>query len=475
MPRVIKPNKNPLAFTAGIIILFVSLASIIYTSVMYMRYSHSTLRLTSTEPFVAFSTVAGLYDSADTVQKVTQLKHDILDQAWCNEHTGNYNLRPETRSPACVCLMRVYTSFLTRVVDPLVNNTSLVDRFIAHVLKPYNNDTWAMDLWTTYSNMSELVVAGAGVYKTPTVYCLSQRATWRVYPYSFEVHPLAMFFYTSMCLFVLGVSYILRVESPGVIGEYMKFLVLGLSVLGMIFLLYMYYPANWIYAIALLMYTLNFMLGINDEFISIAEYYDENTVLHRNTFSPPHPLMVGMWTFFLVFFPMVVVYVGLANLMRDMVALFAMYVIAYLVAACMQRLFWTKWYIQPFNYIENFMFDYTHKVYKLSEKSSGIFRAPLEEILTFTFGILFFLLIWTVFMGWYSQSIQSGNWFALIVGFALVLFFVLEFFTIPVSLNQDMNNIEQLMPFDVIQFLQVIIIVGSHTALVLGASIDAAL
>jgi hypothetical protein len=237
----------------------------------------------------------------------------------------------------------------------------------------------------------------------------------------------------------------------------------------------MYYPANWIYATALLMFTINFLVGIDDEFISLAQYENPHVIITKDVFSPPHPLMVGTWTFFLVFFPVVVVYIGLSNLMRDMVALLAMYVVAYITASCMQRFFWTKWYMQPHNVIETFMYDYTHNMYKLSTSTSKIFRDPIQMILAFTFFVMFILLSWTIFMGWYNQSIQSGNWFALVAALSLLVFFALEFGTEPVKLNTKMNNIDEQVPFDIIQFMQVIIVVLCHTALLFGASIDATL
>lgn len=203
------------------------------------------------------------------ISQATRMNATLMQTAWCTEPTGlfstirnmcrehtayyfamtctgNYYLYPETRSPACMCINNVYADFmlailpnstsLARVIEYIkvvimtvlfVSTSFLITKFQKQA--PWTNDSVAAGLiQSTYSLSNTIVLTTVkDSFATQTVNCLNQRATWRIYPNTYQIHPVILAFYTSFTLFLLGFTYMLRVEAPKDVGSWSKWLLLG--------------------------------------------------------------------------------------------------------------------------------------------------------------------------------------------------------------------------------------------------------
>lgn len=471
-------TASNLALMAGFLSLMIGASCVLFSGVMYYKYWDASLHVSTTQPFVYFSGLSLLYDGVSTVREAWGLQDKLMEYAWCTDYTGNYNLHPQTRAPACSCINDVYVKYMDVVMADRVNDSVMLlgnetevvnasrqlQALHAYFQQPWEPNAIAGNLAVTVSNAS---VAGVSPvwYKQQTVLCLKYRSVWREHGYFFRLHPLAMFFYTSFALFIFGISYFLRVQVPSVNSTTMKVLILILTLWGVSFIFFMNPLCNWIYSFALMCIWGNFMFSIDDEYCSIVETSTTAPELKKDMFIPPHPLKVGIWYYMLIFFPMLVVYLGLSNLMRDIGGLFGLYVVGYLLAACMQRYFWTKSYLCTNMRIETMIHGYEKEVYVLTAESSTPFRWLLELVLLGTSVVLSLVLVLTLFMGWYSQGFYCGNWVGLVAFAACLVFFGLEFFA---------HNSE-LLAFTTIDFTQSMLCLISSVLVLFGAYIDAAL
>lgn len=54
---------------------------------------------------------------------------------------------------------------------------------------------------------------------------------------------------------------------------------------------------------------------------------------------------------------------AISNHVRDLMAVLAFYVVAYMIAFTMQRMFWTKWYLRAHMQIQNYVLGYPRLKY----------------------------------------------------------------------------------------------------------------
>lgn len=460
-----KSNSSNLAFISSLIVLFASVFCVLLSAVMYCKYSDKTYYISSTQPFVLFSELAGLYDGVATVRDAWNLQTQLMNFAWCTDFTGNYDSHPESSTPACSCINHVYVDYMLAVMGAQVNDsymfldnaTSLVNvstQLLA--LQSFFAQPWIPNALVSVINesvVSQTTVVSKDVYQKNTILCLTQRSTWKEYDYFFRIHPLAMFFYTSFALFLFSVMYFFSVQEVTA-NKLERYALVFFNTTGaVVFLLIMNPLSNWIYAIALLGIFGNYCTSIDDEYSSVVDTGVANEDYVAAGYEPVHPLKVGLWYYLVVFFPILVVYIGLCNLVRDMVALFGLYILGYLVVCCMQRYFWVKFVLRPYMPVEIVMRGYQRMDYYLQCQSSHFFGGALQKSLSLIFFVLLFFLSVVLMTGWYHQDFYVGNYVGLASFACMVVVFLLEF---SVSYKEPQDPSEHL-PFSVIDCVQVLL------------------
>lgn len=452
------------AYVAGLFLLFSSLVGVLFSSVIYYKYQGATYYITITKPFAQYYQYIDLYNSVNTVGDAVKLNATVLDKAWCNLPTGDYTLHPQTRSPSCTCLNNYYAQFMYDILAPLINNSNTSLNLQSWIQKPWVLDPASPSIFYSYVNSSVAVArTKSSYYGTASRACRTSRSTWRIDPYPFRLHPLALFFYTSFTMFIFGFSYLSRVESLSHTGSWSKYLLLGFSAAAILFLVLIDAAGNWFYALGIGCVCFNYLTSITDEFQSMVD--KEQKPLVEHSFVVPHPLMVGLWNYMIIFVPILIVYMGLVNYVRDIVALFGLYVLGYMLTACVQRYFWSKWYMQANMVIESFQMSYKHMDYTLTKESARLFRVPILIFLAVIFVVMLAFTSTTLFVNWYSETFLTGAWTSLAVASVLLIVFVIEFFT----------RSEEFLHFGFMQFIQVMLVILCNCALVSVAAYDSTL
>jgi hypothetical protein len=462
-------NKNTYENIAGQLLLFTSVACVILSATMYYKNFEDTFLLTTTTPFVNFQYLRDIYLRTTTIGQGVNMSYTLLDTAWCFEKSGNFNLNPETRSAACTCINTEYAKFMQEILTPLVNNTNITNNLFNYLTTPWINDPTSKNLYISYKyNTSKIQPSIITKYSQTTLLCYKQRSVWRISEYPLKLHPICMAFFSSYCMFIFAFSYMAQVASSPETGKWARYLLLLFSVAAGTFLLAMDWAGNWMYAIAIIVINLNFGVALADEFMSL----DDKRVIPEEPgvlFCAPHPMMVGLWNYVIVSFPTLLIYLGLTNYIRDVVALLGLYVLGYTVSVAMERGFWSKYYLQFGAKLKMNQFGAVNGIHTINRMQAK----PYTELMVVTCYIIFFVLATmtgvTIFMNWYEQNFSLGNWVAMILGLTYVAMFVLDM--------SDMNpphNIEK-MSFGWRQTLQIMMIVFINTTFVIVTIIDSSL
>lgn len=474
-PRITVNQSSSLAFTAGIIAALVSLVCILASGITYWKYPDRSLAISTVRPFVRFNDVAALYNGITQLRQAVQMNTTLLNTGWCNEPTGNYYLYPENRAPSCDCINRQYAGFMGELLTSLVNNTTSLARVNSYILQPWNNDTFSMNIIRSYNNSTVAVSSvTTAKYYTNTINCIPYHPPWKIEPYYFRVHPCAMFFYTSLCLFIAAFSYLLRVETTVIMGYYMKFCIILMATLGGAFMIIITPTANWWYALAIGCVVINYTFGLQEELKSIipGSYTSVNQLeansmptLFDDAVNAPHPILVAIWNFIVIFFPMMVVYMGVINFARDVMCLLGFYVVGYLLSAIMMRTFWSKWYLQKHFHTSLVQFNYPHQHYFLTEKSAKCFRVISLIFLSVMFWVMTFFLFFLLYLGWNPNILVSGGVLSIITFSGMAVLFFLEMWAYPVETDGPLH-------FSQIHFIQVVIVCLCNGAMVGCAVLD---
>jgi hypothetical protein len=457
-------SKNLPNFTEEYVItvslMFVSAGCVLFSGFMYNKYSTSSLQLITTRPFVDFGSLDDIYFQNKVLSGAIAMNRTLMSRAWCTELSSDINSRPETRSPACTCINSVYADYMKNIIILLTGNTTRANIMWQYYQAPWITNPGANSFISNYSS-STLVITDAmqAEYTKSTLQCLQKRSTWVNSPYLVNINPLAMSFYCSSALFMLAWSLVLRVMANTHTGEWAKWFLFFIAVGCSAFLFVSDIASNWVYAVALLCIAINFVTSLNDEFSSMVE--EEEHQLPLEVFYPPHPIVIGLWYYIQIAFPIMVVYLGLSNLQRDVMALLGYYVVGFIIASSIQRMFWVKWYIRRGIKVIN---KHTH-----TAQSSAKFQFIMLLFLAIIFIMTMFLGTMLVFMQWYNQNFMSGNWFAMIIGMVYTLVFFLEFLDKPNEKAHGTNGL-QLGP---IQLVQIYLVVAINVGFVIATAADA--
>jgi hypothetical protein len=439
-------------YVLGVIILFSACACVIFSSIMYIRYTPNSLLLTTTKPFIDFYLLKHDFEKVTTIAQAFSLNRTLLQTAWCNEPTGNYNRRWETRADACVCINDKYLQFMKEVLQYHVNNSNTTDLIMHYLASPWVNDTVAETALAVYINSSEKVHQPIldGYIGTISTACINSRAVWKIEPYAARFNPVVSSLYCSIAYAMFGFLYVFKVNSANSTGWAAKWFMFFIAIASSAAFFAMDTVAYWFYGLAVLYIAVNYITSLKDEFMSIVEQGDFGLDI-PNTFFPPHPLMVGTWNYLQVLFPVVVMYMGMANLLRDITGLFVLYVIGYGIICTIQRRFWTHFFINTNMIAEaTDTGNKTHHI-RITSDIATVYRNILFLFFNVVFVLLFFFGSVVIFTGWYNQSLVSGNWFALVMGFLFLLIFLLDYAH---SRNLSMDNP---LPLTTINTVQVIL------------------
>lgn len=446
-------------------LLFISAGCVLFSAIVYSKYPESSLMLITTEPFVDFGPLKDIYNNPLNKKLGTAIAMNktLLNKAFCLRPTSDVSTYPETRSPACTCIAEVYADFMYDIaVNVMLNTTVVATQIKTYVARPWVVNATAKS-WLLYYAGSVIVIPDAIIHKydDQTVGCLKHRSTWLNAPYKVKIHPVAMSFYCSSALFMLAWSLVFRVMANAHTGDWSKWFLFFFAVGASSFLFIIDLSSNYIYAIALLCICINFVTSLNYEFTSMME-----DIQHKPTgrvFYPPHPIMSGLWYYIQIAFPIMIVYLGLTNLQRDIVALLGYYVVGFIIATCVQRLFWVKWYVTQNIRVVG---EHLHTL-----ESSHMFRRVLVFCLGFIIICTSFMCTMLVFMQWYNQDFMSGNWFAMLMGLAYTLVLFIEFFDGPSYTAHGDNGLK----LGIVQIIQIYVVAAINVTLVISTTIDAVL
>jgi hypothetical protein len=158
--------------------------------------------------------------------------------------------------------------------------------------------------------------------------------------------------------------------------------------------------------------------------------------------------------------PLFVTYLGVSNTVRDAGALLGLFLLGYIVALSMQRIFWTKWYVANGMKVDGVTL------------SLGM-EAKFRPILLFTLagvvvvGIMGITLV--VYLHWYTQGMSVGNWF----GFVILGIFCAMFATEVFIPNEKFAESGQLFKINDLQTAQVYMIVSVNLLFTIATACDA--
>lgn len=468
MPVVIQ--RNQYENITGLILLFTSIASVLFTGIMYYKHISNSLLLTTTTPFVDFRLLYNIYIDTKTTGQSVNISYTnvLLNKAWCNEKTGNYYSTPQTRAPACTCINNIYAMYMRDVLSTQIYNDTILLGIQRYIMNPYNGDTVSAGLLNAYKyNTNTVPINVTNIYADMTLKCLNKRAVWRIFSYTSRLHPILSAFYTSYCMFIFAFSYLTQVESIIKTGVWAKYLLLVFSSGVTIFLLYMDFYANWMYAIGVILVNLNYTFALGEEFTSIEE--KEQAQPTGEVFNPPHPLSVGAWNYVMVSFPVLVVYMGCTNYMRDTMGLVGLYVIGYGIVSAMQRLFWCKWYLKNGMKIETYQLDRPHTTHILDDGVYQEFSSALQLILGCIYVVLLVFGSICIYMNWYVQGFMWGNWVAMVMGILYVFYFGLEFTDSPEKIPVKYADMLQ---FNGVMFTQILLLVVINSIFCISTVVD---
>lgn len=518
-PLTLSKIMADLARLVTVLTLFVATGCIMLSGFIHSTRKQSSLLITTTRPFVQFNQLPPIVYNVKTTREAVGLNKSLLDYAWCTQKTGNFYSRPENIAPACECIQNQYEKIMTSLTKPVINNPTVQAIYQAYLDSPWNNNRLGLDItrallltynFTTTSTQFPLWISDNPVLSsqnisnttlasilsslsamTSTVIttrsdidfaagnmlkCMSKRAVWIVEPYVFRLHPVILSLYLSYALFMLVFSYVFRVDAKDHVGSWSKWYLFMITVFPVGYMFLDNIPANWPYALALILINFHYVTALRDEFTSIdedlAKTKDLNHVAHYN-FHPPHPLMVGLWYFALVEFPVIVTYLAFTNVTRDVVALLGFYMIGYLIALGIQRISWTNWYQRKGMKIEAYQgLGRSNFSLILNHYTSHIFRLPLYWTLFTIVVYVYFIGSLAVFLQWYNASFYSSNWMGLSSGLLYLAFFVLSLFYKPEKGPLVKGNE---IKFDVNELAQFLLILSATLLFVVGTVIDALL
>jgi hypothetical protein len=305
--------------------------------------------------------------------------------------------------------------------------------------------------------------------------CVMVRAFWEVGPYWFRLHPVILGFYLSYALFMLMFSYFFRVTVRTHMGAWARWYLFILTAFPVTYMMYVDIESNWPYAVALIFITFNYITAITDEFSSMDDYdnpkFNQYAVVDGK-FSPPHPLLVGLWYFVLIEFPVIVTYLGFVNLTRDVMGLIGFYMIGYLIALAVQRICWTQWYQRPGMKLETYnMVWLTDNPSLIMSKAMGdAFRPLLTTILLVIFLYVYFLGAALVFMQWNNTTAHNGHWMAMTAGIIYIVYFMLCVFYQP----RPSDRVgDKPLRFELTEASQLMCVLLATVLFVLGTVVDA--
>jgi len=441
--------------------LFISTLCVFYSGVIYNQYLHTAYTVFTTGPFVNFGDVKNVYYNNKVINTALVMNKTLLQKGRCMTNTSDYTVRPETRSPACACIINEYGSFIREIAQTWSASANVSDSVRNYYVTPWIPNPIALN-WTANYTSKTIVIPENLVnkYADQTLLCLNKRSTWELIPYIVNIHPVAMSFYTSCALFMLFWSLVFRVMANKLTGDWTKWFLFFFALASSTFLFLSDLQSNWIYATALLCICIHFVASLGSEFSSMVEDTTTGGAMMTD-FQPPHPIMVGLWYVIVINFPIMVVYLGLSNLQRDIVGLLGYFVVGFIIATCVQRIFWVQWYMQPnINVVDN---------YRHSEISSWKFRSIILTFLILTYTLVTFFATMLIFMQWYDQGFTGGNWIAMILGMVYVLIFIMQLFSSKPSTKTEGFELGG------IQIVQILLVVGINIAFVIATTTDAML
>lgn len=455
----------------GIVLLASSGACSLFSACVYAYYSHTAFAVTSTIPFVEFNKVRDVYKTISSVDQVLGKSTELLKTAWCNEPTSHFPAYPQKRSEACTCINTIYAQFVIEITSLISTKFRpyeleiLQQSILSPWISTYNNTniskTCTLKYMTSRLQLAPIPIPPSTIdsYGDRTVrQCLSKRTVWKV-ENIFKIQPLVMSFYCSVTLFTLSCLFMLLVMSPQDVSRgWGRYAIFGLLYIVVFFLLLMDPWNNSFYIVAIVLVTTSIMYSLKDELQSI---YEENIpVKPQSSFMPPNPLLICIWYYVQLCMPLYVTYLGVSNTLRDAGALVGLFVLGYIVALSMQRIYWTKWYVAQGMKVDGITL------------SLGL-ETKFKPILLFTLsgavviGTLGIVLV--MYMHWYTQEMSSGNWIASVIFMIFCGIFITEIF-IP---NERFSESGQLFQINNLQTTQVYMIVLVNFLFTVATACDA--
>ena len=469
----------------GLFILIASLGSVLIPLIVYAIRPSRGIELTTTRPFVDFHLLGDVLGQVVTLKDALAVNKTLLQTAWCDEPTGNYYAHWETRAPVCSCIQGQFLDFIGLVLNSTLNTTGSVSTTVGNVttttpsdalrienylVTPWLNDTLAQAALSKYVN-STIAVPTAYVQSyagSIASTCMPYHPVWKIEPYYGHFNPVVASFYCCTAMFIWAFSFIFRVDAVSKYDMLARLTTVTLAVAVAIVWILGDRSSNWFYSVGIIYFSVNYATSLNVEMQSVKGARTEKVLDPSKLFFPPSPLVVGMWQYIQILFPVIVVYLGATNYVRDVYALLGFYVIGYGVVSAVQRFFWSKWYMRENNRVEAYSKKNPYPPV-LTKQSSLFYRMPVMWSLAFTYIFLFFIGSVIVFAGWYNQTLVSGNWFALIISLVFAGVFLIEL------LETRVATLEDPLYISMVQILQLLAVVGCTVAFAFATMIDDAL
>lgn len=436
----------------AIYLLVVAVGCALFSGIVYVSQPHRTITLTSTLPFIEFTLLPDVFRSTKTVRDLFTVNTTLLKTAWCDEPSGNPARRWANKAPACGCINSEWLKMMDEAI-PLYMNSTLNSNLSAYLREPWINNTQILTFLIDYvNNTSPVAAALPEKYASTIVHtCMYDRAVWKTEKYETGLHPALSSFYCSVSLFVFALSYLMRVPQEKDTTDSSQWVIIAVGVVSVISFFIIDSAKQWFYGFAILYVCLNFIIAFRDEFTAIES--TEEAKVTNDMFFPPHPLMLGTWYYIQIFFPVLITYLGLSNLIHDLVGLVTYYIIGYIVVTSIQRLFWVKWYMRQGNKLVRTNETEQHTHHTLIERFCGPFREYMEISLLVIFCLVLLISIVMIFVEWYPQTFTSGNWFGMVNAFILIGAMAVELLNkYPDYAPGDM------LPMSIISRIQVILI-----------------